>query len=189
MPDFIGYWSKLPRKKKIYAAAGGGFLLLILTAGYFIGRSTPGIETAARQTAELADNIRRHYSQKPGYWGLNTASVLKDGIAPQGMTTEGKLLNALGLPVSVGAGFEGGIIMPGIRSFDIAFAGLSAAECRELAVYSFSDRQNLGLISVSIKNNSRTETFSWGGENPLPVNPDRAKALCRKGGGVLWRFE
>lgn len=175
--------------RKILAVAVTGILLIAAGIFFLLTRDTPQIKAAAGEIIQTAEEIRQFYRNRPGYWGLNTDIVIKEGIAPNSVLKKGRLVNALNKDILVGQGADGAMLMPGARSFDIIYKNLTAKECRELASFAFSEEQSLGLLAVSIVQKTETQTFTWGGENKLPAGKAAAEQACRNGGDVIWTFE
>ena len=155
----------------------------------WIIRPNPEINQAAVQLAQLANNIRLFYQTKPGYWGLNTESVIKNNLYAANMFKEGKIYNAFDKPVIVGQDTEGNIVMPGSRNFVITFPKLNKKECTAMAAFKLGEKENLSLLQMIIVNDGQIYRFTWGGENPLPVSKTRAKTFCKKDNVVAWSFE
>lgn len=171
------------------AAGCAGLLFLIIGGIVWISRPNPKITLAAKEVMSVAEEIRKFYRNRPGYWGLNTESVLKNNLLPASFIQNGKTVNALGKNILIGQGAEGNLVMPGARSFDIVFADLDKKECEQLAEFQFTENQSLGLLSITIINNGQQTEFSWGGENKLPITAENARRYCGKQTSLLWTFE
>lgn len=102
---------------------------IIIVLAWII-RPNPKIEIAATQLAQTANNIRLFYQTKPGYWGLNTETVIKNNLEAGGMLIDGKLQNAFGKPVIIGEDEQGSIIMPGTRHLRLRFPNSTKANVR-----------------------------------------------------------
>ena len=171
------------------AAGCAGLLFLIIGGIVWVSRPNPKITLAAKEVMSVAEEIRKFYRNRPGYWGLNTESVLKNNLLPASFIQNGKTVNALGKNILIGQGAEGNLVMPGARSFDIVFADLDKKECEQLAEFQFTENQSLGLLSITIINNGQQTEFSWGGENKLPITAENARRYCGKQTSLLWTFE
>lgn len=171
------------------AAGCAGLLFLIIGGIVWVSRPNPKITLAAKEVMSVAEEIRKFYRNRPGYWGLNTESVLKNNLLPASFIQNGKPVNALGKNILIGQGAEGNLVMPGARSFDIVFADLDKKECEQLAEFQFTENQSLGLLSITIINNGQQTEFSWGGENKLPITTENARRYCGKQTSLLWTFE
>lgn len=148
------------------------------------------IEQAALQVAEIARQIRQNYTSRVDYWGLNTQTVVTNNILTNLSYDGDKLVNALGKPVQIGSGENGDTVMPGERSFDIVYSGLSTGECIALAAYRFERSEELGLLQITIVSKDGRQSFSWGEEeHKLPVSRPEAKKICRNGSKILWTME
>ena len=139
--------------------------------------------------AQTANNIRLFYQTKPGYWGLNTETVIKNNLEAGGMLIDGKLQNAFGKPVIIGEDEQGSIIMPGTRHFTVTFPELNKSECTVMAAFRLNERESLSLLQMIISNGEQRYEFNWGGSNPLPITKQDAAKYCGKNNIVSWRFE
>ncbi len=171
------------------AVSGLVATVIIIGTIVWLSRPNPKIAVAAREVISAAEGIRKFYRNRPGYWGLSTDSVLKNNLTPYFIENGGKMFNALGKQVLVGQGADGGIVMPGARSFDIAYADLDKTECEQLAEFQFTENQSLGLLSITILSEKQQTVFSWGGENKLPITGEDAGRHCGKKNILLWTFE
>lgn len=155
----------------------------------FFTQEDIGTEKAANEVSQLANNIRRHYQNRPDFWGLSTKTVLEKKIAPIAMMKDGSLKSYYNTEVLVGNGPEGNILMPGAKSFDIVYLNLNKQECEELASYRFDDKFWLGVMSVSLNNGDETKIFNWIDKNLLPIKKEQAKNICRKKNTLIWHYE
>ena len=149
-----------------------------------------GTATAAQELEQLNANIRRHYQNRPDYWGLNTTAVKDKSIAPQSMLKPEGLRNFFATEVLVGNGVEGQMLMPGARNFDIVYKNLSKQQCRELASFKFSEQFWMGVSAITIGDNSNQQTFSWNDtSNQLPISNEATKKCCHTNNTIIWHFE
>lgn len=161
-----------------------------LTLGiYMATKPNKKLISAANEVISLSEGIRKHYRNRPDYWRLNTETVIADNIAPKNLIIDGNIKNALGNEVLVGSGFDGAMVMPGTRSFDIIYKNLSKKDCIGLASYSYNEEQKLGLLSITVKNDEDISIFTWGGENKLPILTENAKKHCGHNSEISWTFE
>lgn len=189
-------WNEIcARTKKLISIyrlplAAGGMLILFAALGFFIlGSSNKKIKETTDNVVTLAGEIRRGYRNRPDYWGLSTETAIKNNIIPKALLQNGKIISPIEAEISIGSGADGTMVMPGMKSFDIAYKNLSAKDCAALASYPLGAEHNLGLLSVTIKNNGDEKIFSWGGENPLPVEKKTAAAICLNSSAIIWNFE
>lgn len=164
-------------------------VVALATLIYWTTRPNQQIVVAANQVVSLAEEVRRHYHNRPDYWRLNSDMAIKENVVPQAMRSDNKIKNALNGEVLIGTGFDGAMIMPGTRSFEIIYKNLTKKDCEALAVYAYNAEQNLGLLSVMIRNGNEESTFTWGGENKLPISENKAKSCCGKNSELSWEFE
>lgn len=149
-----------------------------------------GTEATAQELKQFSQNIRRYYQNRPDFWGLNTQTAVEKQIAPQSMIKPNGLLNAYGTAVVVGNGNDGVMLMPGARTFDIAYKGLNKQQCKELLTYKFDESFWMGLASIMVTTDKQQQSFSWNdSQNKLPVSPAKAKEICNGNTIILWHFE
>lgn len=173
------------------------FIILIviaITVGLALGiymatKPNKKLIQAANEVISLSEDIRKHYRNRPDYWRLNTETVTAENIAPKNLIIDGKIKNALGNEVLVGSGFDGTMVMPGTRSFDIVYKNLSKKDCISLALHSYNEEQKLGLLSITVKDGENISSFTWGGENKLPISIENAKKYCGNHSEIYWTFE
>lgn len=168
-----------------------GLAVVFVFAGVWFSavRTNQKIIDTMDNLVQLTENIRRNYKNRPDYWGLSTDSVVQKQIAPAAMLQNGKLVCPVSSDVSVGSDETGSMVMPGMRSFYIAFKNLSKKDCVDLAVFPLSEKNKLGLLSVTIKSGDEETLFQWGGEAPLPITKEQAAKKCRNKNIILWNFE
>ena len=152
-------------------------------------KTNPKIVKAAQQVPQLAASIRQKFQVRSDYRGLNTAEVLKLKAAPTDMIAGNGLMNALDLPVWVGNGADATALMPGARRFNIVYKGLDKSECIGIVSYNSSEKDQLGLNDIVILSEKAEKTYSWGGENPLPVSLSEAKSSCGKDNILIFGYE
>lgn len=176
-------------KEKIIAYAWGASLIVVVLIGALLcmHRPSPEIVKANQELVGTAERIRGYYRNRPDYWGLSTGEVLKQNLY-EGVMNNNRILNNLGKPVVIGADSDGNAVMPGQRSFMIEYRELSRKECIELLSFRWQEEDKLGLLSVSLKNDSGSYDFGW--ENGgLPVSRNIAEKSCKKDNMVMWFFE
>lgn len=177
-----------PRKAALF---GGGAVLVLAAAFLLLRPGDIGTAQAALELQQLGNNIRRYYQNRPDFWGLNTQTVLDKKIAPHKMKAiSGVLQSSFGTPVFIGNGFDAAMLMPGARSFDVVYKGLSRRQCFELLTYKFDEKFWLGISSVTLNNGDEEQTFSWNeGEYKLPPQTGLAEVLCKDNSALLWHYE
>lgn len=185
---FYAYRRAVKLDQKIIIAITVMTAAIIIVLAWII-RPNPKIEIAATQLAQTANNIRLFYQTKPGYWGLNTETVIKNNLEAGGMLIDGKLQNAFGKSVIIGEDEQGSIIMPGTRHFTVTFPELNKSECTVMAAFRLNERESLSLLQMIISNGEQRYEFNWGGSNPLPITKQDAAKYCGKNNIVSWRFE
>ena len=148
------------------------------------------LDQAARQVTEIAQQIRKHFVARIDYWKLDTKYVADNNILTNFVYHNGNLVNALGKKVVIGQNEDGTTIMPGDRTFGIAYTGLTGAECIALSSYHFEHPEDIGLLAITIINSDNRQSFDWGeGDYKLPINRQKAKRFCKNNSTILWTFE
>lgn len=182
--------AKIKKYQKPLAWTAGVVLLGWGVLSFIFSQEVSGVKEAAAQVEQLAVNIRRHYQNRPDYWGLGTQTVIDKKIAPRQMLQNGHLVGFMGNPVLVGLGADGTILMPGSRNFDIIYKDLSAKQCVALASYKFEQKFWLGVTGITIINAKQTQDFSWDSEAyKLPVIKSLAKEFCHGNATIIWHFD
>lgn len=163
-------------------------LILVIPLSLFCC-SEDNIEPTAQQLIEITNKIRQKFSNKPDFWKLNTQWVIDNKILPENMLDDTRIINKLGKNILVGFGAQGQMLMPGAKSFDIVYENLNYNECVALASYQFSKQQILGLLSLTIVNESQEKRLVWGEDGELPPSIDKAQTICGKKNILIWNFE
>ena len=196
MEKFKSVWKNLPhhfllRQRKVLTA----LLAVVFLAGaalWFVHyQHYKGTANAAEELQQLAQNIRRHYQNRPDFWGLSTLTVIEKQIAPATMVRNGTLQGFFGNQIVIGSGADGAVLMPGARNFDSAYKGLTYHQCRHLAVYDFGQAFWLGVSSVIIGNAQSETVFDWETDgNSLPIGSGAAKKACAESQNtIIWQFQ
>ena len=126
-----------------------GVLLLVLVTVMLL---QPGqkkhFQTAHQELTELAGNIRNHYKVRPDYWGLDTASALKNKLVPVSMLHHDKVISAIGREVILGQDADGNMVMPGQRNFMITIPNLSKTACVAMLSHPFKKEEHVVVQAV-----------------------------------------
>lgn len=160
-------------------------LLIGLGATYWLTKPDTKVIAAHQQIEILVQKIRDFYRNKPDAWGLNTASAIQNHLVDSTMIKGRMVQNALGKEVLLGADILGNMVMPGNRNAVIVYKNLTQKECRLIISQQFDEKMQLSLNSISIVNDQE-HTFSWGGENSLPISREKANEICKKANDILW---
>lgn len=182
-------YHRLPLKTKLAAAAS---LILIVAAGLLIpgGEEVSGSNQEAANLQKLTENIRRHYQNRPDYWGLNTKAIIDNKTAPLAMLKNGRIVSGFDTDILVGTAPDGLMLMPGSRSFDIIYKGLNKKQCLELTTQKFEEKFWLGVINITISNDNVQEVFSWNDQkNMLPIKKAAAKEICKSVNDIIFHIE
>lgn len=179
----------IPLKIKILILAVLGLIALISVFFMRIDETTSST-AEAENLPKLSQNIRRHYQNRPDYWGLSTKTVIDNKIAPLSMLKNGRLVSGFDSDVLVGSAPDGQMLMPGARSFDVIYKGLNKKQCIDLAVQKFNETFWLGVITITISNDNGNEVFSWNDQkNILPIKKGAAKQICKSVNNIIYHIE
>lgn len=175
-------------KKAIITATVTALLILALSL-IITNKEGKRVEIATNQVASLSEKIRKYYSNKPDYWGLDTNQVISKNIDPQIIQEGGKLKNIFNTNILIGSDKDGAVVMPGSKSFGLTFSNLNKKTCIALATYKFEESKSLGLIRMTISNKDAEKIFTWGGEDELPILESKAKKACNSLNSIMWSYE
>lgn len=158
--------------------------LLIAVAILFFALSHNPYKTIHEQIFQTADNIRKYYSDRPGYWKLSTESAKED------LLIAGNLSAHKEFELKIGIGTRGEMAMPSDVGFDIALNNLNKSSCISLTEAKISKNRQLGLQKITVINSKATTEFVWGDEkHPLPISKYAARNVCQPTSNtVLWTF-
>lgn len=166
-------------------AATIGILLLSGIVSHYFSKPDDSIIKAHQQIVSLTKGIRSYYRTKPDAWGLNTASAIKNRLVSEEMLNGRVVQNALGKEVLLGADILGNMVMPGNRNAVIVYKNLNKKECEAIVALPFDEKMQLSLNAITIVNDQE-HSFTWGGENPLPVSSKKAGEVCQTANDILW---
>lgn len=165
-------------------------IAVVGTIVWFYFTPNKKLDIAASQLVESVHQIRKSFAHKVNYWGLNTKFVVDNNILTNLSYSDGKIINALGKNVEIGQNENGDAVLPGERSFGIAYTNLTMGECIALSAYRFKQPEELGLLSITIINSDDRQVFDWGeGDFHLPISRQDAKKFCKNNSAVLWTME
>lgn len=138
----------------------------------------------------IVDEIRSSYADKPDYWGLSTEKVVKGDIIPKHFIKNNRVVLSGGLRILIGNGIRAETIMPRTLTFDIIAPDLTKAQCISYVETALTKEQLVALEQIAINNDAGSYVFSWGGENPLPVQKYASKDLCSDGKNtIIWTLK
>lgn len=179
--------SRLKTADRKHLAIGAGIVLTTAAVLFILFNliNKPAVE-AAGQVSLLTENVRKFYQNRPDGWGISSESAVKNNIVPKAMLKDGKIINALGKEVLLGADENGNMVMPGMRSFAVVYKGLSYRECIIAAEKSLTENVQLVLNDLIVRHKDKSTEFIWGGENALPISASAAKKACGKQNTLIW---
>lgn len=177
-PDF--------RKIKLYGYNGIFAVIALFTAfGILIYLLVHNpYKSMHEQIFNTAENIRKYYSDRPGYWKLSTQSAIDDRLVAD------ELLSQNDFELKIGIGENGDMVMPSDADFDITLKKLNKSSCIGLVEAPTSKAEQLGLQKITVINKEGVTEFTWGDEDhPLPVAKYRARKTCKPvDNTVIWTF-
>ena len=137
------------------------------------------------QIFRTAENIRKYYADRPGYWKLSTQTAIDDRLVA------GNLAKHKEFELKIGIGENGETAMPSDSAFDIVLSGLNKASCIGLSESKISNTGQLALQKITIINEGGNTEFTWGDENhPLPIAKYSVRNTCGPTDNtVLWTFQ
>ena len=152
---------------------------LIISIGvYACTQSRSEANKNVKELFVIANNIRDNYIGKADYWGISTASVLKNNILPKKYILDNKIILSGNREVLIGSVVNADIFMPQSQTFDIVIKDLNKTQCMAYSEVVLDDEELVSLNQISIVNDLGTYSFEWGGNNPLPVQKYSSKSLC-----------
>lgn len=164
--------------------------VITLTGWLLLHEADVGTREAAKELVQLNDNIRRHYQNKPDFWGLSTQTIVQNKVYPQQMLKNGRLTGFFGNEVLVGRGENGEMLMPGARGFDIVYKNLNKKQCEELAAFRFDEKFWLGITGITLNNGKEQKYFTWSDkEYALPISKNFVETICRNSNIIIWHCE
>ena len=169
---------------KMYLIAGVCIVAFLSVCLYLCLYSTPNI---VGDISKIVEHIHKNYANKNSYWGLDNKALDKLQTLNH---NQNQVINSFGKTILVGEGEGGNTIMPGEKSFDISFPGLSKKQCIYAATAVFDSPVTLGLLQMQIVTSSARQVFTWGADKyKLPVVSQQARELCADNATVIWTFE
>ena len=136
-----------------------------------------------KQIFTTADNIRNYYRENPGYWKLSTETAKSDNLLPK------ELLKNKDYGIQIGQGENGEAGIPGDMTFNIVLHNVGKSACISLVELPINQKQQLGLLKITVKNNKTTE-FSWGADFALPIKKYAARDVCITANNtIIWTFQ
>lgn len=130
-----------------------------------------------------AAKIRNYYRDRPGYWQLSTSTAKEDNLLSE------SLLQYKEYDVQVGQGTDGETGLPSDKSFNIVLKHLNKSACINLSELPIDNDAKLILQSLTVINNNDSVTYSWGGENPLPIVRYSMRNICDTSENIIvWTF-
>ncbi len=176
-------------RSKIFLGGIIVFGILLTTVIAFLLSQRPSSKNVAanQELVQISSKIRQYYQNRPDYRGLNTAEVVKNNLYV-GKVNNNVILNSRGKSVLIGGDAAGSMVMPGIRSFVISYLDLTRKECIELSSRFWQETEKLGVLSMSIINETYNQEFNWG-EDGLPLSKSQAEKYCKNKNTLVWSFE
>ena len=165
-------------------------LLIAISVAIILSKKDTSTSLAAKELETLSQNIRKHYQNRPDFWGLSSDVVINKKIAPTTMISNNELVGILGNKILIGNGINAYVLMPGARGFDIVYKNLNKKDCINLASFNFEKQFWLELTSVNIAQKNKSIVFSWDdNQRKLPITKAAAKKACANAASIIWHFE
>jgi len=182
-PKFFFHHKRIITKALIpFIIIGGGF--------YACTAAQRAVLTDVSQIFSLSDEIRTYYVDKPDYWGLDTASLIKNHIIPRRHVHKKKIILSSGKQILVGNGINAEPVMPMAQTFDIVLPNLNKAQCISYAEAPLNNENSLKLYSLEIVNSAGSYLFEWGGKRSLPISKYSTKDLCLdRNNTLIWSIK
>ena len=157
-------------------------VILCAIVSFVYNKDAKRFEIAAKQIEGLSQNIVKHYKASPSYWGLSSREVINNKLYTADIIVAGnRLIGNLGNIIEIGSDENGTMVMPSAKSFVIAYRNLTKKDCEGLGSQKFNKSFWLNVNKITIKNNLKSQDFSWGDKNyELPVKHKILKDLCQK---------
>ena len=172
------------RMLKMYLIAGFCIVAFLSVCLYLCLYSTPNI---SGDISKIVEHIHKNYADKSSYWGLDSKELDKLETLNR---EQNQIINSFGKTILVGEGEGGNTVMPGEKSFDISFPGLSKKQCVYAATAVFDSPITLGLLQMQIIIGNTRQAFTWGADQyKLPVVSKQAAEFCSDNATVVWTFE
>lgn len=167
-----------------------GVLSLGGVLGYTKAMAKHRVDATLNQVSILISTIRSTFGYQPTYEGLNNESAIKYGFVEKdlirGNTSGSTLTNAYNKPVN---------LLPASTkaandSFTLEYQGLPPSACVTIAIADWGGTGASGLVSIKIEGASGEKTFTWTGEDRLPITFDTAKDACDdpNGNTITWTY-
>ncbi|MBQ9035177.1 MAG: hypothetical protein IJ099_04360 [Alphaproteobacteria bacterium] len=133
---------------------------------------------------ESAAKVHSYYRDRPGYWQLSTNTAKEDGlIAPE-------LLRFAEYEVQIGQGLNGESSLPSDYSFNIVLKHLNKSACINLSEAEIDAEAKLILQQITLINLKQNITYTWGGNNLLPIAKYSMRKICDAAENTLvWNFQ
>ena len=165
------------RHKKVITKA---LIPVIIVGGGFYACTSQqrAILADVSQIFSLSDEIRTYYTDKPDYWGVDTALLIKNKVIPRHYIHKGKIILDSGRQILIGNGVNAEPAMPLAQTFDIVMPNLNKAQCISYAEAPLGEESLLKLFSLQIVNSSGNYLFEWGSNFSLPIKKYATKDLC-----------
>ncbi len=164
--------------------------LLITILFYSCSSSRRALSFNLDAIFRIAEYTRVYYADKPDYWKLSTDTLLHDKVIPIQYVKDGNIVLKDDIYILLGEGFEAAPVSPRSVTFDIVMPNLNKAQCLSYAEAQLTKSQLLVLDKITIHNSNGTFVYTWGAENPLPVEKYSSKNFCsNRNNTLIWSLK
>ena len=175
------------RRNKTAALASGLIVVLAVVFLIFWGLSSSSkTNTIAQEALEINQSVRKAFSSRADYRGLDSLNAIKQGIVSPTLVRSDKIYSRLQSEIVIGRDEDGAILRPGDYYFKVTYKNLDRRKCLALLGGDFGI--DSGLTSVEVKNDAYV-VFTYGGENTLPINTEAASKACKTKNIISLTFE
>lgn len=173
---------------KIKTITGKKFILMLAILLTFIGLkvilSYNPHQNLQAAIVESAAKIHSYYRDRPGYWQLSTNTAKEDRLIAS------ELLKFAEYDLQIGQGLNGESSLPSDHSFNIVLKHLNKSACINLSEAEIDAETKLILQQITLINSKQNITYSWGGNNLLPIAKFSMRKVCDASENTLvWNFQ
>lgn len=165
-------------------------LFIAVMGVYLISNSKGIVHKNIEEIFQISDEIRGYYVNKPDYWKLSTAEVIRNGMISSKFIINEKIMLSGKKEIFVGSGINADPVMPLTQSYDIVIKNLGKSECISFVEYALDENRLASLLQIGIYNDTGDTLYEWGGANTLPVEKNSSIKYCTPSGNtVVWSMK
>ncbi len=135
----------------------------------------------------ISDDIRHYYSDKQDYWKLSTKYVIDNAIINNNLVDikDDKINLKNGQSILIGYGINAEVIPLGSDTFEITMPNLNKSKCIAYLESEISSENLIKVTKISINNADTYLSYSWGGDNNLPIKKYSSRKICSKNNNTI----